>query len=143
MEIISTRTFVAPRERLFAMFSDPGELAEWWGPSGFTNTFQEFEFRPGGKWRFTMHGPDLKDYENEKTFLEIVAPERIVFDHTEPMHSFRMSMDYEPLADGSATKLTWRMNFEDGASNEKFRDFISIANEQNFDRLEARLKTKD
>ena len=125
------------------MFSDPGELAEWWGPSGFTNTFHEFEFRPGGKWRFTMHGPDLKDYENEKTFLEIVEPERIVFEHTEPMHGFRMSMDYEPLADGSATKLTWRMNLEDGASNEKFRDFISIAKEPNFDRLEAHLNTKD
>jgi uncharacterized protein YndB with AHSA1/START domain len=142
MEIINTRVFAAPRERLFAMFSDPGELTEWWGPSGFTNTFHEFDFRPGGRWRFTMHGPDLKDYENEKTFIEIVEPQRIVFDHFEPMHGFRMTMDYEPVGDGEYTKLTWQMDFADGAGNEKFRDLITVANEQNFDRLEARLRGK-
>jgi uncharacterized protein YndB with AHSA1/START domain len=142
MEITSTRVFPVPRERLFAMFSDPAELVHWWGPSGFTNTFHEFDFRPGGKWRFTMHGPDLKDYENEKTFVEVAEPERIVFDHFEPMHTFRMTMTYEPLADGRATRLTWRMAFEDGAGNEKFRDFIATATEQNFDRLEARLPAK-
>lgn len=140
MEITNTRVFVAPRERLFAMFSNPGELAEWWGPSGFTNTFHEFDFRPGGKWRFTMHGPDLQNYENEKTFVEIVEPERVVFDHFEPMHGFRMTMQYEPLGNGRYTRLTWRMNFADSSESKKLRDFITVANEQNFDRLEARLQ---
>jgi uncharacterized protein YndB with AHSA1/START domain len=140
MEILSSRIFAVPPARLFGMFGDPSRLCAWWGPSGFTCTFHEFDFRPGGKWRFTMHGPDRKDYENEKTFVEIVEPERIVFDHSEPMHSFRMTMDYSPLAEGKATRLTWRMAFEEGAGNEKFRDFIAVANEQNFDRLEAQLQ---
>jgi uncharacterized protein YndB with AHSA1/START domain len=142
MEIVNTRIFPVPRERLFAMFSDPDELAGWWGPSGFTNTFHEFDFRPGGKWRFTMHGPDLKDYENEKTFVEVAKPERIVFDHFETMHGFRMTMSYEPLGEGRATRLTWQMDFKDDSGNEKLKDFIAVANEQNFDRLEARLQAK-
>jgi uncharacterized protein YndB with AHSA1/START domain len=142
VEITSSRVFTVPRDRLFAMFSEPDELAEWWGPSGFTNTFHEFDFRPGGKWRFTMHGPDLKDHENQKTFIEIREPERIVFDHSASTHSFRMTMDYEPVGDGRYTRLVWRMDFKDGPANEGFRDFITVANEQNFDRLEARLKSK-
>ena len=90
-----------------------------------------------------MQGPDLKNYENEKTFVEIMEPERIVFDHLGPMHTYRMTMDYSPLGNGRATPLTWGMVFEKGAGNEKFRDFIAVANEENFDRLEARLQTPE
>ena len=73
-EIASTRVFDAPRERVFRAFSDPQVLARWWGPDGFTSTFQEFDFRPGGAWRFVMQGPDGADYRNESEFIEVVSP---------------------------------------------------------------------
>lgn len=48
-EILTVREFDAPRERVFEAFTDPARLARWWGPKGFTNTFQEFDLRPGGR----------------------------------------------------------------------------------------------
>src|SRR6185369_1756264 len=80
-EISTSRVFNAPREAVFRAISDPQQLVLWWGPKGFTNTFQEFDFRAGGTWQFVMHGPDGKDYKNHHTFAEIVDGERVVFKH--------------------------------------------------------------
>ncbi len=139
LEIVSKRMFDSPRELLFEAFSDPDRLVNWWGPKGFANTFSEFDLRPGGAWRFVMHGPDGVDYQNAKDFLEVVKPERIVFRHLRPMHRFQMTMTFVSLA--GKTELTWRMVFESGGENPKLKGFIIEANEQNFDRLEAYLAT--
>ncbi len=134
-EIISTRIFAANRERLFAAFSDPAQLAQWWGPKGFTNTFDEFDFHPGGEWKFTMHGPDGKDYANHARFLEIVPAERIVYEHVAP--HFRMTIT---LADaGTGTHMTWCMQFPTAEMCERFKPVCVPSNEENFDRLEAHL----
>ena len=76
-----SRSFAAPRDRVFRAFTAPAQLARWWGPKGFTNTFHEFDLRPGGDWRFVMHGPNGADYANDNVFVEVVKPERVVFDH--------------------------------------------------------------
>lgn len=137
-EIVGQRIIAAPRELVFQAFSDPEQLARWWGPQGFTSTFQVFEFRPGGMWRFTMHGPNGSDYPNEHNFAEIVRPERIVYQHVQPpMHSFTMTMTF--IEQNGKTELTWLMCFESVAEATKLRSFIAGANEQNFDRLEAHL----
>ena len=138
-EIISTRLLSAPRGPVFEAFSDPSQLVRWWGPKGFTNTFKEFDLRPGGFWRLIMHGPNGADYANESSFLEVVPPERIVFQHLEPIHRFRMTMTF--VEQDGKTLLTWRMLFESVDECVKLRSFIADANEQNFDRLEAHLKT--
>jgi uncharacterized protein YndB with AHSA1/START domain len=57
-EIVTTRAIAAPPELVFKAWCDPAHLVHWWGPKGFTNTFHEFDPRPGGAWRFVMHGPD-------------------------------------------------------------------------------------
>ena len=46
-EIVSTRFFKVPRKQLFKAWSEPEHLKNWWGPNGFTNTFNEFDFRVG------------------------------------------------------------------------------------------------
>lgn len=137
-DIISTRLVAASREEVFGAFADPGKLAKWWGPQGFTNTFEEFDFTPGGKWRFTMHAPDGSDYPNESEFVEIMPSEKIVFIHHQPVHVFRMTMIF--TEEGEKTRIVWQMRFETPAEAEKFRKFIIAANEQNFDRLEAILQ---
>src|SRR4051794_34340238 len=63
-EIVATRIFEAPRELVFTMWTDREHVAKWWGPRGFTNTIHEMDVRPGGTWRFVMHGPDGTDYPN-------------------------------------------------------------------------------
>jgi uncharacterized protein YndB with AHSA1/START domain len=135
--IVSTRLFAVPRDLLFEAFSNPDHLVHWWGPKGFTNIFHEFDFRPGGAWRFVMHGPDGAEYPMEKQFIEVVAPERIVLLHLQDAHRFQMTMTFAD--DPAGTRLTWRMLFESAEENERLRGVISEANEQNFDRLEAYL----
>jgi uncharacterized protein YndB with AHSA1/START domain len=136
-EIVSARVFAAPRESVFNAFADPARLPRWWGPKGFTNTIHQFDLKPGGRCRLTMHGPNGADYHNEKEFTEVVKPERIVFQHLEPMHRFQMTMLF--AEEGGKTRLTWRMLFESAAEASRLRSFISEANEQNFDRLAAHL----
>jgi uncharacterized protein YndB with AHSA1/START domain len=112
--IIGTRIFNAPRDLVFSAFTDPKHLAQWWGPDGFTTTTHTFEFRSGGTWRFVMHGPDGRDYQNRVTYDEIVPPERIVYHHgggadVEPVQ-FRTTVIFEDLGNGQ-TRLTWHGQF--------------------------------
>jgi uncharacterized protein YndB with AHSA1/START domain len=136
-EIVSSRLFATGRERLYEAFSDAQQLAHWWGPKGFTNTFEEFDLRPGGAWRFTMHAPTGAEYHNVSEFVEVQKPERIVFEHLRPVHRFIMTMIFTEEEGG--TRLTWRMQFESPAEVERLGDFLKSANEENFDRLEALL----
>ena len=111
--IVTMRVVDAPRELVFDAITDPKHLVHWWGPNGFTITIRSIEVRPGGVWRFVMHGPDGVDYENRITYDAIVRPERLVYHHgggddVEPVH-FHTTVTFEDL-DGK-TKLTMRMEF--------------------------------
>lgn len=135
--IVTSRVLAAARDRVWAAFRDPAVLAGWWGPAGFTNTFQEFDFRPGGVWRFTMRGPHGAAYAMDHRFTEIVAPERIVVRHLQPGHDFTLTVTLADLA--GATAITWRLLFDDPAEADRVRTFVVPANEQNLDRLQAYL----
>ncbi len=111
--IIGIREFDAPRDLVFSVWTDPKHLAQWWGPIGFRTTTSSFDMRPGGVWRFVMHGPDGRDYQNRITYDEIVPPERIVFHHgggedVEPAQH-TMTVVFEDL--GGRTRLTMRLDF--------------------------------
>jgi uncharacterized protein YndB with AHSA1/START domain len=124
--IIGTREFDAPRALVFSAWTDRKHLAQWWGPFGFTTTTFSFDFRPGGVWRFVMHGPDGRDYQNRITFEEIVPPQRIVYRHgggddVEPVQ-FRQTVIFEDL-DGR-TRITWRGEFPSAAErNRVIKDY--------------------
>jgi uncharacterized protein YndB with AHSA1/START domain len=119
--IIGVREFDAPRDLVFAAFTDPKHLAHWWGPNGFTTTAHSFDFRPGGVWRFVMHGPDGRDYQNRITFEEIVPPERIVYRHggsddVEPVH-FKQTVVFEDI--GGRTRITCRSDFPSASARDR------------------------
>ena len=114
--IIGTREFDAPRALVFSAWTDPKHLAQWWGPFGFTTTTHSFDF-----WRFVMHGPDGRDYQNRVTFEEIVPPQRIVYRHgggddVEPVQ-FRQTVIFEDL--GGRTRITWRGEFPSAAERDR------------------------
>ncbi len=133
MSIFSThRDFAVAPAAVFAAIRDPQRLARWWGPAGFTNTFHRFEFRPGGSWLFTMHGPDGKNYPNQSEFMEIVPDALVRIRHVNLPH-FDLAVSLAPIADG--TRLSWLGVFEDRAFAESARQFLEAANEQNLDRL--------
>lgn len=131
---VHSRLIDAPRERVFRAFSDPAHLARWWGPKGFSNTFQVFDFEPGGRWQFIMHGPDGRNYPNESVFLEVVEPQRIVLEHVVG-HHFKLTVTL--TAQGTRTLVGWRQVFDTAAERERVADFVTEANEQNLDRLAA------
>lgn len=137
LPIISTRLLDAPRETVFRAFSDGQVLARWWGPNGFTNTFHEFDFRPGGTWHYVMHGPDGENYELTNQFTEITPPSLIRFQHLQSGHGFELTVALEEEA--GRTRITWTMQFESAEEAERVRGFVAGANEQNLDRLEAQL----
>ncbi len=67
--------------QVFDAFARPEILARWWGPSGFTNTFEVFDYSPGGRWKFAMHGPNGANFQNESVFLSLEAASRLVIQH--------------------------------------------------------------
>ncbi|CAN5233826.1 SRPBCC family protein [soil metagenome] len=75
------REFDAPPAVLFRAYSDAEALKVWYGPNGFTVTVIAMDFRVGGLFRFTMHGPDGTDYPNRMEYREIVPGKRLAYRH--------------------------------------------------------------
>ena len=111
-EIVTTRTIEGPRRLVFEAYTDARHVAQWWGPNGFTTTTHSFEFRPGGVWDFTMHGPDGTDYPNRIEWREIVPPERIEYVHGESENDPNAFNATVTLVDrGNTTDITLRAVF--------------------------------
>lgn len=75
-----TRVYDAPLQAVWEAWTRPEEVAQWWGPRGFTLTTHDHDLRTGGHWHYTMHGPDGTDYENTTQYLEVVPLQRMVYD---------------------------------------------------------------
>ena len=77
-EIHIERVFDAPRDLVFAVYTDPELVPEWYGPRGTTTVVDHMDVRPGGSWRFRFEEPDGTGTAFRGTYREISAPERIV-----------------------------------------------------------------
>lgn len=130
----TSREIVASKEKIFTAFKNPEILAKWWGPAGFTNTFIQFEFWEGGKWVFTMHGPDGKNYPNESVFEEIIPDETIVIRHIVPP-LFTLTVQISATENGSL--VYWKQEFDNEEVAESIAHIVIPSNEQNLDRLSA------
>ena len=142
-EILLTRVFDAPRELVFNAWIDPNHIAQWFGPDGFTTTILEMDVRPGGVWRFIMHGPDGVDYPNKIVYVEIVKPERLVYNHfsedVDEPGQFHVTMTFAEQA--GKTVLSMQMLFETAAERDRVvKEYGAIeGGEQTLDRLAAYL----
>ena len=77
-EIHIERVFDAPRDRVFAVYTDPELIPEWWGPRDTTTVVDEMDVRPGGSWRFVMRSADGSESGFRGVYREVTPPERIV-----------------------------------------------------------------
>ena len=119
-EIAISRTIDAPRELVFAAFTEVAHLSRWWGPDGFTTTTRAFAFCEGGTWDFVMHGPDGTDYPNWITWREITPPERIALVHGESEHDPDAFESILTFADhGETTEITLRTVFPTAALRDR------------------------
>lgn len=130
----TSREIPAPPDQVFAAISDPQRLARWWGPAGFTNTFNVCDFRPGGRWKLVMHSHDGRNFPNENVFVEIEPPVKVVVEHASaPKYSLTIAL--APSAAG--TTVTWAQTFESAEIASRIEHIVVPANEQNLDRLAA------
>jgi uncharacterized protein YndB with AHSA1/START domain len=139
-EIVTTRVLDFPRELVFKAWIDPKHIAQWWGPTGFTTTVHEMDVKPGGVWRFIMHGPDGVDYPNKIVFLEIVKPERLVYTHgsDEEPDQFHVTVTF--AQQGGKTRLIMRALFPSVDECEKTKKFGAVeGGNQTLARLEEYL----
>ena len=134
------RVLPASTRQVFAAFEQPELLARWWGPKDFTNTFELFEFKPGGRWVFVMHGPNGVNYPNESVFREIQPDAKIVIEHiVQPWFMLTVTL----TARGEQTHLAWVGEFESPEVATMMRPLCEPANEQVLDRLQALLASED
>lgn len=106
-EIVSERVFDAPRERVFAAYTDPELIPRWWGPRRMTTTVDKLEPRAGGAWRFVSRDESGEEQGFRGTFREVTPPERIVqtFEwEGMPGHVIVETLELEDL--GGRTKVT-------------------------------------
>ena len=141
-EIVVSREFDAPRQLVFEAWTDPEQVVQWWGPHGFTTTIHEMDVRPGGVWRFVMHGPDGTDYDNKVVFVEVAGPERLVYDHGPGDESdspqFRVTVTFEE--EGGKTRLTLRLVFASPAERDSAVEFGALeGGNQTLERLAKHL----
>jgi uncharacterized protein YndB with AHSA1/START domain len=136
-EIVTSRVVNAPRALVYRAWTEPEHLKNWWGPAGFTNTFNEFDLRPGGRWDFVMHGPEKGHYHNTCEFILVEPPSRIAWKrYSQPL--FNVLTTFEE-AGADKTKVVFRQIFDTPAECEKLRKYEVDKNEENFDRLEREL----
>ena len=126
------RTLPFSPKAVYNAFASAEVLATWWGPEGFTNEFETFEFQVGGRWTFVMVGPDGARYANQSVFTELEPASRVVIRHDcQPF--FTLTVQLTQVADG--THLQWQQVFDDAHIAQAVKAIVEPANEQNLDRL--------
>lgn len=127
-DIKITRLYDAPVKLVWEAWIDPKKAAKWWGPRGFTITTHSKDFRIGGIWHYTMHGPDGVDYPNKTVYFEIEKYKRLVYDHggnDEQAPLFRVTVNFEEI--NNKTKMEMTMSLPTPEAAEETRKFVKAA----------------
>ncbi len=136
-EIQLTRIYDAPVKLVWEAWTDLKHVEKWWGPRGFTLTTKSKDLRPGGKWIYTMHGPDGTDYPNVTTYHEVVKYEKLVYDHganAEREKLFTVTATFRE--EKGKTTLTMTMTLPTPEAAKATKQFIKNANgNSTWDRL--------
>jgi uncharacterized protein YndB with AHSA1/START domain len=139
-QIITTRLIAAPRELVWKVLTTPEHLKHFWGPDGFTNTFKTYDLRVGKEARFTMHGPDGKDWPNRFVFLTVDAPRLLRWDHDnggEGEFDHKFTGELELTDEGGKTRVELRVVEPDIAARDAIAQYAVEGGRQNLDRLAA------
>lgn len=136
-ELYLTRVYDAPVSVVWEAWNDPEQVAQWWGPRGFTITTHSKDLRPGGHWDYTMHGPDGVDYPNVTKYFEVEKHKLLVYDHggsKDRPPLFRVTVQFSETK--GKTKLEFTMAFATPEVAREMKKFIKSANgDSTWDRL--------
>lgn len=127
-EIRIVRVYDAPVKAVWDAWVDPKQAAQWWGPRGFTITTHSKDFKVGGTWHYTMHGPDGTDYPNKTLYHEIEKYSKLVYDHggyDDRPPLFRVTVNFSEVK--GKTKMEMSMGFASPEIAEEMGKFIKKA----------------
>lgn len=122
-----SRVLKHPLPRVFQAFSNPAGMTHWWGPLGFSTTTRSMQFKVGGGWDFTMHGPDGRDYPNFVRYTAIESNRRIAYDHgasADQLPMFKAEIQFAEEQGG--TRVTLRLTLADAAQRPDFVRFGAV-----------------
>lgn len=148
LELIMERSFEAPRERVFSMFTESEHIARWWGPTGWDTTVYKMEVEPGGVWYYCMRSPDGQEAWGKAVYREIEPPNRLVYvdafsdeqeNEVEGLPTMLITTDF--FAEGTGCKVVSATKFN---SEEELKSVIEMGAvegmTQTYDRLEEYLQ---
>ena len=128
-QIRLTRLYDAPVAAVWDAWTDLAQVAQWWGPRGFTITTHSKDLRPGGSWEYTMHGPDGTDWPNFARYHEVEPHRRLVYDHgatsADAKPLFHVTVDFRDVQ--GKTELDMRMTLATAEEAQQTRAFIKAA----------------
>ena len=78
-DLVLTRVFDAPAEKVFEVWTDPDHFGKWWGPKGFSLTIAKMEVQPGGIFLGTQSSPEGQAMWGKFVYQEVIPPRRLVF----------------------------------------------------------------
>jgi len=136
-ELKITRIYDAPVQLVWDAWTDPEQVAKWWGPRGFTLTTHSKDLRPGGHWHYTMHGPDGTDYPSRTHYFEVEKCAKLVYDHggyDDRPPLFRVTVLFS--TENGKTRMDMTMTLPTPEAAEETRKFIKKAGgDATWDRL--------
>lgn len=136
-ELHLTRVYDAPLQDVWDAWTDPEQVAKWWGPRGFSLTTHSKDLRPGGHWAYTMHGPDGVDYPNKTIYHEVEPRAKLIYDHggnDDRPPLFRVTVLFSEVK--GKTQIDMTMTLPTPEAAEETRRFIKKAGgEATWDRL--------
>ncbi len=127
-ELHITRVYDAPVKLVWDAWTDPEQVAQWWGPRGFTLTTHSKDLRPGGSWVYTMHGPDGVDYPNKTQYFEVEEHALLVYDHggnDDRPPLFRVTVRFQEI--NGKTRMEMTMKAPTAEAAEEIRKLIKKA----------------
>lgn len=127
-ELKLTRVYDAPVKAVWDAWTDTKQVAQWWGPRGFTLTTHSKDLRPGGSWVYTMHGPDGVDWPNKTYYYEVEKYQRLVYDHgasDDRPPLFRVTVTFVEIK--GKTKMDMTMTLPTPEAAEQIKGFIKQA----------------
>ncbi|MFL5477524.1 MAG: SRPBCC domain-containing protein [Gemmatimonadaceae bacterium] len=136
--LVIERTFNAPRDLVWEVWSDSTQAKNWWGPTGFTLPFLEMDQRVGGKWRAQMRSPDGTDMWQHGVYREIVPPEKTAYTliwDADPATQMLVSVVFKEK--GAKTQMTFT---QEGFKSAADREGHKAGWSQTFDRLATYLE---
>lgn len=137
-EIYIERIYDAPVKMVWDAWVDPKQVAQWWGPRGFTITNHSKDVRTGGHWKYIMHGPDGVDYPNNTKYLEVEKYSRMVYDHggnDDQPPLFRVTVNFIDLK-GGKTRMEMIMALATAEVATETKKFIKkVGGNSTWDRL--------